>query len=348
MDVTAIRKWFFKNRRNLPWRENPSPYEVWVSEIMLQQTQVSVVVPYFERWMNIFPTIEKLADAPLEKVIKAWEGLGYYSRARNLHEGAKYLMEENGGELPSSAAELEKVKGVGPYTVGAILSFAYKEKSAAVDGNVLRVLARYYGIEESIDQGKVQKMLRDKCQDLLPENEPWIIMEGLIELGALVCKKKADCTVCPLKDGCVAHRDCKAHLLPLKNKRQKTTHLYRDVAVIYTSSAILIKDAGKTGIMSDLFEFPYFEKGVLIEEVLGLSLTPEIPLPEVTHGFTRYKAFLSPHLYRAEEKEIKGYSWIPFKKIKTLPFSSGHKRILSALLATHLKPLLNSVSQSIP
>ncbi|NRA90187.1 MAG: A/G-specific adenine glycosylase, partial [Simkaniaceae bacterium] len=143
MDVTAIRKWFFKNRRNLPWRENPSPYEVWVSEIMLQQTQVSVVVPYFERWMNIFPTIEKLAGAPLEKVIKAWEGLGYYSRARNLHEGAKYLMEENGGELPSSAAELEKVKGIGPYTVGAILSFAYKQKRAAVDGNVLRVLARY-------------------------------------------------------------------------------------------------------------------------------------------------------------------------------------------------------------
>jgi A/G-specific adenine glycosylase len=331
MDTEKLRQWFFKNRRALPWRENPSPYEVWVSEVMLQQTQVSVVVPYFKRWMTLFPTITKLAEAPLERVIKTWEGLGYYSRARNLHEGARYLTENHGGELPSSSGELKKVKGLGPYTIGAILSFAFKEREAAVDGNVLRVLSRYYGIDEPIDMGKVQRKVWALCEALLPEREPWIIMEGLIELGALVCKKKASCSTCPLQEECVAKRTSKADLLPLKRSRAKTILLHREVAVIHTENALLLRKGENGKVMEGLAEFPYFERGTLIKDVLDLSLTPICPLPEVAHGFTKYKAFLYPYLYRALHKEIEGYEWVSFEKIPTIPFSSGHRRILQGL-----------------
>src|SRR3990167_4180187 len=147
-DHESLKRWFFINRRILPWRENPSPYEVWVSEVMLQQTRVSVVIPYFNRWMKHFPTISDLAKASIEAIIKVWEGLGYYSRARNLHEGAKYLLQFHAGELPDSPEHLKKVRGLGPYTIGAIRSFAFKQKAAAIDGNVLRVIARYFSIME--------------------------------------------------------------------------------------------------------------------------------------------------------------------------------------------------------
>ena len=331
MDVEKLRDWFFKNRRSLPWRENPSPYEVWVSEVMLQQTQVSVVVPYFKRWMILFPTVEVLAKASLEQVIKAWEGLGYYSRARSLHEGARYLTENHEGEVPSSHEALKKVKGLGPYTIGAILSFAYKQRASAVDGNVFRVLSRYYGIEEPIDNGAVQKGIREKCQSLLPEREPWIVMEGLIELGAIVCKKKAVCDLCPVKEGCVAFKECKADRLPVRKKRGKTIHLHRDVAVIHAEGFILIRRGEKGKVMEDLAEFPYFSRGQAIEKALNLKLTMVQSLPKVTHGFTKYKAFLYPHLYSSEHQEIEGYQWVPFKKIPSLPFSSGHRQILNSL-----------------
>lgn len=334
-DVEKLRSWFYKNRRSLPWRENPSPYEVWVSEVMLQQTQVTVVVPYFKRWMSLFPTIQALAEAPLEKVIKIWEGLGYYSRARALHEGARYLNQNHKGELPSSYEELEKVKGLGPYTIGAILSFAYKQRVAAVDGNVFRVLARYYGIEGEIDRGKVQKEIRMKCQALLPKDEPWIIMEGLIELGALVCQKKARCIECPLLDTCVANKECKADLLPRKRPREKTIHLHRTVAVVHSETSLLIRLGEKGKVMHGLAEFPYFDVGTSVEEALNLALTKVVSLPKVIHGFTKYKAFLTPHLYRARQDPLNGYEWIPFHDIPKLPFSSGHRQIL-----LHLKEFL--------
>ena len=240
-----LKDWFFLNRRLLPWRENPSPYEVWVSEVMLQQTQVTVVVEYFQRWMNLFPTVQALAAAPSGKVMKAWEGLGYYSRARNLHQGAQYLMEHHGGELPPNREDLKNVKGLGPYTIGAVLSFAFKQKASAVDGNVLRVLARYFCIEEEIDKSTTRKKIEQLTNDLLPNREPWVVMEALIELGALVCKKKPACHLCPLQQGCRAFKSCKAELLPIKKPRIKITHLHRIVTVIHTGKKVLMKQGEK-------------------------------------------------------------------------------------------------------
>jgi len=328
-DSDKLKKWFYLSRRPLPWRENPSPYEVWISEVMLQQTQVSVVIPYFKRWMTLFPSISTLASAPIEEVIKVWEGLGYYSRARNLHAGAQYLTKYHGGELPNSPEALKKVKGLGPYTIGAILSFAFKGKVPAIDGNVLRVLSRFFAIEEAIDQTKTQTMIRELCETLLPEDEPWIVMEGLIELGALVCQKKAKCELCPLNVSCLGKS--KADLLPIKKKREKTTHLYRDIAIVRCGNDLLLRKGKKGKIMADLWEFPYVERGMNIEEVLGIPLTLKGKLDRVIHTFTRYKAFLHPYLYQAAKEEIEGYQWVSLSDCQNLPFSSGHRKILKIL-----------------
>ena len=262
MEIGKLKKWFLSNRRPLPWRENPSPYEVWVSEVMLQQTQVGVVIPYFKRWMQTFPTISTLARAPIEQVIKLWEGLGYYSRARNLHAGARYLLEFHGAELPDDPVALSRVKGVGPYTRGAILSFAFKQRAAAVDGNVLRVMARLLGIEEEVDKGEVK----------------------------------------------------------------------RQIPIILAGGKVLRKKGQRGKVMADLWEFPYYEKGTLLEH-FPLPLRHMKKLKQVSHGFTRYRALLSPDLYWCEDpSQVEGHSWMPLEEVEKLPFSSGHKRVLSLLI----------------
>ncbi len=170
-----LKKWFIEHKRDLPWRDSPSPYSIWVSEIMLQQTQASVVVDYFIRWMERFPTIRSLAESSLELVLKMWEGLGYYSRARHLHEAARYFLEQHEGNIPADREELEKVKGLGPYTIGAILSFAFHLRSPAVDANVARVLARYFCIEEDISprQSSARRWrIWEIAEQILPDEEP--------------------------------------------------------------------------------------------------------------------------------------------------------------------------------
>lgn len=331
-----LRKWFFLNRRLLPWRENPSPYEVWVSEVMLQQTQVTVVIPYFKKWMALFPTISALAAAPMEKVIKAWEGLGYYSRARNLKKGAEYVCRRYGGVLPDSYKDLEAVKGLGPYTIGAILSFAFKKKAAAVDGNVFRVLSRLFFIKDSIDQGRTQKKIRELCHSILPDNEPWVMMEALIELGALVCQKKAKCDECPLNPQCLGKSQ--ADLLPVRSQKGETIHLHRVVPVIYSGRELLLQRGDQGKVMADLWEFPYFDQGANIEEILGISLTLKKALQKISHGFTKYRAFLYPYLYEGEKKLFSNYLWVPFDHVKTLPFSAGHRQIIGYLRKDSILP----------
>ena len=184
LDFYPLKKWFLIEQRDLPWRKINDPYAIWISEIMLQQTQVAVVIPYYLKWMQRFPTIQALAEAESDEVIKMWEGLGYYSRARNLHAGARYLIEFFGGILPNNESDLAKIKGLGPYTIGALLSFAFHQKKAAVDGNVMRVMARCYELDDDIAKSKTQKKIRHLVEEILPEDESWIVNEALIELGA--------------------------------------------------------------------------------------------------------------------------------------------------------------------
>lgn len=337
-----LKEWFFSHRRELPWREEVSPYAIWVSEVMLQQTQVNVVIPYFKRWLALFPTISALAKAPLEQVIKAWEGLGYYSRARNLHAGAQFLCDHHGGNLPENPTILKKIKGLGPYTIGALLSFAFKKKAAAVDGNVSRVLSRYFCLEEEIDSLKTKKYLEAKTLHFLPDKEPWIVMEALIELGALICQKAPLCTKCPLEKSCLAKKAGKELFLPRKKKREKITEIYRLVGIIERGDKVLLKQGEKGKVMEGLFEFPYVEveenvfsnEGAIshIEKAFSIQVAYKSRLKKVKHGFTRYRALLYPYLLEAKtDITPPNMEWISKDRLFSLPFSSGHRQLIAEL-----------------
>ena len=246
--MQELKDWFLENQREFPWRENRTPYRVWVSEVMLQQTRASVVVPYFSRWMEKYPTIAHLAGADIDDVIKSWEGLGYYSRARNLQAGAKQVMELYHGELPSNLVDLLKIKGLGHYTAGAILSFAFGQKAPALDGNVMRVLARYLGFEKDVI--RYQRELRERLIDLLPERDAPIVMEGLIELGATICNKPPSCTQCPLRAGCKALAQDQTDLLPIKPKPKEVIELQRYVYCIISNGKVLVKKGKRGSIMA--------------------------------------------------------------------------------------------------
>jgi A/G-specific adenine glycosylase len=338
LEIEKLKNWFLTEKRDLPWRQNPSPYFVWISEVMLQQTQVAVVVPYFLRWIERFPTIQDLAEATLDEVIKTWEGLGYYSRARYLHEGAKFILAYFNGELPAEEDKLKKIKGLGPYTIGAILSFAFHQKKAAVDGNVLRVLTRYFQIEEDIAKPATVKRLRLLMEDCLPDEEPWIINEALIELGATICQRKARCSECPLQQTCLSFRHQLTEKLPIKAKLAKTKFLYRAVAILSCHEHYLIKRGKKGEIMSDLHEFPFFEVSmdgitttqfqVQIEQSYGLATQVVQSLPQVYQSFTRYQVLLNPVLFSCKTPiPIEGFEWMSLPALKKLAFSSGHRRI---------------------
>lgn len=334
-----LKQWFLTEKRTFPWRNESSPYAVWVSEVMLQQTQASVVVPYFQRWMEQFPTIRDLANASLDTVIKAWEGLGYYSRVRNLHAGACYVVENFDGELPRDVVGLSKIKGIGPYTLGAIRSFAFKQKAAAVDGNVLRVISRLFHIEEDICLPSTVKKITRLTEEFLPDHEPWITAEALIELGATICTKKPKCPGCPLRSACLAYRHGDAELLPLKSKKVRIEKLHRAVAIITSSTGqLLVKRVQSGKIMSDLHEFPYFEMNAtemsseLIQKHILLSMGIEVKferdLPIMQHSFTRYKVNLYPLVFHCSSpNDVTDYQWFSPEELKKIAFSAGHRRL---------------------
>lgn len=339
--VKKLSDWFLSSKRDLPWRNTQDPYAIWVSEVMLQQTQVSVVIPYFERWMTLFPTIEALSLAPLDQVIKAWEGLGYYSRARNLHAGACQVMEEYGGVLPEG--DLLKIKGIGEYTAGAIAAFAFRKKAAAVDGNVMRVMARFSAIEECITRPLTKKNVTKQVEELLPDQEPWVITEALIELGATHCAKRANCRMCPLRSSCKAYLQDRMDVLPIKTKKIKVETLYRTVVVLSDGLRYWASKGVSGKVMADLYEFPYWETDssglscqdvvAMVEKEFGTTVVKAVFLSEVRHGFTRYRARLMPWLIKVEKA---GQDWIPIETLETLPFSSGHRKILSQVQESFL------------
>lgn len=340
---TRLYQWFKREKRTLPWRCEPTPYSVWVSEVMLQQTQVAVVIPYYERWMGQFPTIEALAAAPIDAVIKLWEGLGYYSRARNLHAAAKHVVEKHGGQLPNDAEALLKIKGLGPYTVGAIRSFAFHQKAAAVDGNVMRVLTRYFYIQEDLCQSRTVKQLWKLAEDILPDQEPWVFTEALIELGATVCTKKPKCLECPLMMNCQGHRQGAVDELPYKSTKVHIEKLHRAAALISTRDGCwLVRRVQSGEVMSDLHEFPYFATShggmdqIAMEHEITtqfkLNVSFERSLPLVQHTFTRFNVSLYAHHFLCRDpKPVPDYQWMSSAELDRIAFSSGHRRLFAML-----------------
>lgn len=342
MGQVKLKEWFSLNQRTFPWREDRSPYRVWVSEVMLQQTRAQVVIDYFNAWMEVFPTLEVLANASEAFVMKQWEGLGYYKRARNLRLGAIYVMENYQGVIPDSLDKLLKINGLGPYTANAILSFAFQRRAPALDGNVMRVLARLLSFEKEVLAAR--KELEKKLIEFLPEKDPHIAMEALIELGATLCRKEPKCEICPLNNCCQAHHKREVHRFPIKKGGPEITPLFRMVACIECKGAWLLRRGSKGKVMEGLYEYPYIDCSddnpqpsyyiKQIEEELGIPLELVAPLPRQKHHFTRYLAHLFPFLIRASIPiQVDGYEWVIQEKIPSLPFSAGHRRIMMGLKA---------------
>lgn len=256
-------KWYLENARDLPWRDTQDPYPIWLSEIMLQQTRVKQGLPYFLKFMEAFPTVKHLARASEDKVLKLWQGLGYYSRARNLHFTAKYVAYELNGIFPTTYKDLKKLKGVGDYTASAIASFSYQEPVAVVDGNVYRVLSRYFGIETPINSTEGVKEFKALAEKLLDKKKPDVYNQAIMEFGALQCSPKSpDCDVCPLQVDCVAFQQNLIESLPRKLKKTKVQERnYNYIVVVDKNGQVLLEKRTGKGIWKNLYQFPLIESG---------------------------------------------------------------------------------------
>lgn len=255
----VLLTWFDNSRRELPWRETHprNPYHVWVSEIMLQQTRTETVKGYFHRWMEQFPTIRDLAQAPEDQVLRAWQGLGYYSRARNLHKAARQVMAEWNGQLPRDRKALGDLPGIGAYTVGAILSMAFGEKIPAVDGNLLRVLARLYGVEEDITGTKGKKTITALAEAAIPADRPGDFNEAMMDLGAEVCiPKHPRCEGCPLRESCRALEEGKTEVLPVRKTKAPQKELAAACGLVCREGRYLLHKRPGKGMLASMWEFP--------------------------------------------------------------------------------------------
>ncbi len=252
--------WYKKNKRDLPWRHTKNSYIIWISEILLQQTRVKQAIGYFNRFVAQFPDVQMLADAKEEEVLKYWQGLGYYSRARNLHYSARYIVNELGGIFPQQYNDIIKLKGVGEYTAAAIASFAFDEKVSAIDGNVYRVLSRIFNISLAVNSGKGKKAFREIAETLIENQQPGEFNQAMIEFGALLCKPLNPlCSECPVLEVCLAYNNGVILERPVKNKSQVLKKRYFAYLFIKSGERVLIKKRTQKDIWKGLYEFPLIE-----------------------------------------------------------------------------------------
>lgn len=260
--VEPIVKWYQKQEKTLPWKQDKEPYHIWVSEIMLQQTRIEAVKKYYTRFMKELPTIQDLAVVPEEKLLKLWEGLGYYSRAKNLKKSAIQIQENNHGKMPTSYVELLKLPGIGEYTAGAIASISYNEKVPAVDGNVLRVVSRVLASKEDVLLPETKKKITNKLLEIMPD-EAGDFNEGLMELGEKVCLPNTVplCATCPIQEFCMANKEDLTNEIPVRVKKQKRKIENKTVFILKYKNEIAIRKREKTGILANLYEFPNVIRG---------------------------------------------------------------------------------------
>lgn len=256
----SIVKWYWANKRDLPWRDTQNPYKIWLSEIILQQTRVDQGMAYYHKFVQAYPTVSDLAAAPEDEVLKKWQGLGYYSRARNLHTTAKLISNDLNGEFPNKYEDIVKLKGVGPYTAAAIASFAYGENTPVLDGNVMRVLSRFFGMELPIDSKEGMRQLKIMAQENIDAQDPATYNQAIMEFGALQCTPKSPkCEVCPLKENCFAWKHQLVSSLPYKEKKTKVEAVNLDYFVFEKNGSLYFKQRNADGIWKGLYDFPSVE-----------------------------------------------------------------------------------------
>jgi A/G-specific adenine glycosylase len=295
-----ITEWYRQNARTLPWRNTSNPYFIWLSEVILQQTRVDQGTNYYKKFIKNFPTIQDLAESSEEEVLKNWQGLGYYSRARNLHHAAKEIVSRHNGLFPNSYEAIRQLKGVGDYTAAAIASFAFGLPHAVVDGNVYRLLSRYFGEETPIDSTQGKKLFKALAQEFLPDNDPATYNQALMEMGALICTpKKPNCENCPLQASCLGLRAGKRETLPIKAKKTKTRNRYFNYIVASNPDTVLIQQRPENDIWAKMYEPPMIETPVEIDFSALLEQLPQILKGQLLQEpIATYKHILShQHIY---------------------------------------------------
>lgn len=338
----ALTGWFNKEKRDLPWRRTTDPYKIWVSEVMLQQTRVDTVIPYYERFIETFPTITDLAYAPEEVLLKQWEGLGYYSRARNLQAGVREVVEQYGGIVPDNRSAISSLKGVGPYTAGAILSIAYGKPEHAVDGNVMRVLSRILLIEEDIAKPKTKKIFEAAVTDLIDREDPSSFNQGLMELGALICTPTSPkCLLCPVRDFCKAYHEGMERSLPVKSKVKKTKEIhYLSLVIQNEKRQWLMEKRPKGGLLADMWQFPLVES--LTEDAkkrYGIDHVHTEAFLEFKHIFSHLTwniKCIAAHSTRADDLDDH-CRWFSEDEIKALPLPVSMQKIAKEIMDGSLK-----------
>jgi A/G-specific adenine glycosylase len=351
MDKTALARklirWFEANARNLPWRRKRTPYRVWLSEMMLQQTQVDTVIPYFKRFTARFPTVKALADAPLDEVLKLWEGLGYYARARNLHRAAQRISREMSGRFPKTVEGLMALPGIGRYSAGAIASLAFGVDAPVLDGNVIRVLCRVLAIDRDPREPQTRGELWSLAESLLPRGRAGQFNEGLMELGATVCTPRAPtCDVCPIASMCEAKQRGIQDQLPVRRTRKVTPHYDVTAAVIRKSGRVLIAQRPPDGMLGGLWEFPggKREPGESLAKCLRREIREELrleievgePIALVKHVYTHFRITLHAFECRVASGRPKAigvadFKWVRMSELDGYAFAVTDRKIIARM-----------------
>ncbi len=342
-----LLKWYDTNKRVLPWRKDPTPYRVWISEIMLQQTRVEAVKPYFRRFMDAFPDIETLAEADEEHLLKLWEGLGYYNRARNLQKAAIQIMKEHGGKMPDSRKGLLGLCGIGSYTAGAIASIAFGRREPAVDGNVLRVIARFRQDSRLVDDPKVKEAVEQDLREIMPAARPGDFNQALMEIGACVCVPNGAplCGSCPLAEVCMAHGTGTELDYPQKQKKAPRKIEERTILMVLDNDRMAIRRRNEKGLLAGMYEFPSIDGFCTAEEVAGylrgkgLCILRVRPLEDAKHIFTHREWHMKGYMVRVDELASKPGKGMPEDWLYIEPWEIREKYPIPSAFGAYKKYL---------
>jgi len=343
-----LLEWYAAERRRLPWRETRDPYLIWVSEVMLQQTQVKTVISYFAAFITAFPTVAALAAASLDSVLKAWEGLGYYARARNLHKAAKYIVAHYNSRIPESYDALRKIPGIGAYTAAAIASIAFAEPRAVLDGNVRRVLARLFLLRGNLQRAGAKEKLQNLAGVLLDRKRPGDFNQALMELGAILCSpRKPACLICPVSAHCGAFQNLENPAeLPERIPRQPLPHYDIAVGLIWDEGYLFIDKRREDGLLGGMWEFPggKIEPGETAPEAVKREILEELDLDvevgeffmEVRHAYSHFRITLHVYhcIYRDGEPRLNAatdWRWVKPDELKFFAFATANKKIIQRL-----------------
>lgn len=345
----ALVAWYTHNHRDLPWRDTDTPYHIWLSEVMLQQTQVATVIDYYHRFLKKFPSIQSLAKAPLDDVLKLWEGLGYYSRCRNLHKAAKIVMKDHKGRFPDTLEEAMALPGIGQSTAGAILTFAYGIPHPLLDGNVKRVLSRLYNIDQDPAKTDITKQMWTYSADLLAQTkDPFSFNQAIMELGATLCTpKEPGCLLCPVRAHCDAAAIGVQHERPVKTKKKPTPHHHIGVGVIWNEAGqVLIQQRPAEGLLGGLWEFPGGKQEAdepieitvfrEIQEELGIGVMVDEKIAEVKHAYTHFKVTLHTYHCRYQGGEpqanlSQAWQWVAVEDLPKFAFPKANLKFIPLL-----------------